>query len=121
MFIVEFYKLPDGTKPVGQFIRSIEDDKLRAKVIRSVKRLESFGNELREPDSVHLGDGIFELRTIQGNNIARCLYFFFSGRKIIVTNGFVKKTQKTPPEEIAIAKERRTDYEQSHKKSKRHR
>lgn len=118
MFTVEFYKLPDGTKPAGQFIRSIEDDKLRAKVIRCVKRLETFGNELREPDSAYLEDGIFELRVIQGNNIARCLYFFFTGKKIIVTNGFVKKTQKTPPEELAIAKKRRAEYEQRHKKSK---
>ena len=121
MFTVEFYKLPDGTKPAGQFIKSIEDDKLRAKVIRSVKLLESFGNELRMPDSEHLEDGIYSLRTIQGTNIARCLYFFVTGKKIIVTNGFVKKTQKAPPEEIAIAKERRADYEQSHKKNKRHR
>lgn len=120
MFEVEFYKFEDGTKPAGQFIRSIEDEKLRAKVIRSVKLLETFGNELRMPDSEHIEDGIYALRTIQGNNIARCLYFFFSGKKIIVTNGFIKKTQKAPQEEIAIAKERRADYEQRQKKDKRH-
>ena len=43
---VVFYKLEDVSKPAGQFINSIEDEKLRAKVIRSVKLLEEFGHDL---------------------------------------------------------------------------
>jgi len=112
---VEFYKTEAGVKPAGDFIRSIEDVKLRAKVVRSLKLLETYGAELREPDSKALGDGIFELRTIQSDNIARCLYFFFVGNKIIVTNGFIKKQQKTPPEEIALAKKYKADYERKHR------
>ena len=69
--IVEFYKTEKGKKPAGDFIKSIEDVKLRAKVVRSLKLLETYGTELRDPDSKPLGDGIFELRTIQGDNIAR--------------------------------------------------
>lgn len=69
------------------------------------------GNELREPYSKSLSDGIFEIRAIQGNNIARVLYFFVVGKKIILTNGFVKKTQKTPDGEIELAKKYRADYE----------
>ncbi len=83
--------MEDGTKPAGQFINSIEDLKLRAKVIRSVKLLEEFGHDLEMPDSKHLEDGIYELRTIQGTNIARCLYFFTLGDMAIVTNGVIKK------------------------------
>lgn len=113
---VEFYKTKDGNKPAGEFIKSIQDIKLRAKVVRSLKLLESYGTELREPDSKSIGDGIFELRTIQGDNIARCLYFFFVGDKAIVTNGFIKKSQKTPKEEIALAKEYKSDYEGRNKK-----
>ena len=63
------------------------------------------------PDAKHLGNGIYELRTIQGNNIARCLYFFSAGDKAIVTNGVIKKTQKTPLEVIDIAEKYRADYE----------
>ena len=58
----------------------------------------------------HLDDGIFELRCKVGNNTTRVLYFFYYEGKIILTNGFVKKTQKTPSEEIRLAKERRADY-----------
>ncbi len=108
---VVFYKLEDGSKPAGQFINSIEDEKLRAKVIRSVKLLEEFGHDLEMPDSKHLEDGIFELRTKQSSNIARCLYFFTVGDKAVVTNGIIKKQTKTPPDAIALAKKYRADYE----------
>ena len=55
-------------------------------------------------------DGIFELRCKLGSNITRALYFFYVGKRIVVTNGFVKKTQKSPPGEIKLAKDRRKDW-----------
>lgn len=109
-FEVEFYEDDDGTYPAEEFILS-QDVKMRAKLFRMLELLESRGNELREPYSKPLGDGIFELRTKQGTNITRVLYFFVVGRKIILTNGFVKKAQKTPPSEIEIAKKRRSRYQ----------
>jgi phage-related protein len=39
------------------------------------------------------------------------LYFFFAGRKVVLTNGFVKKSQKTPKTEKELAKKYKTDYE----------
>ena len=108
-FTVEFYETLKGEKPCLEFLNTLEV-KLRAKVFRDLKLLEEKGNELRLPYSENLGDGIFELRTIQGNNIVRNLYFFIIGKKIIITHGFRKKTQKTPLEEIAKAKNYREDY-----------
>ena len=108
-FKVDFYKKEDGTKPVGQFIRSL-DTKMKAKVVANMQLLEEYGNMAREPLSKDLGDGIFELRTIEGNDIVRFLYFFDKGRVIRVSNGFVKKQQKTPQSEIELAKDRRNDY-----------
>ncbi len=108
-FKVDFYKKDDGTKPVGQFIRSL-DLKMKAKVVANMHLLEEYGNMAREPISKELGDGIFELRTIEGNDIVRVLYFFDKDRIIIATNGFVKKQQKTPRSEIELAKDRRSDY-----------
>ena len=46
------------------------------------------------------------------------LYFFYEGKIIIVTNGFVKKTQKTPSKEIKLAKERREDWIDRYEKNK---
>ena len=45
-----------------------------------------------------------------GTNISRVLYFFVVGQKVILTNGFIKKTQKTPKKEITLAKKYREDY-----------
>ena len=65
---------------------------------------------LREPYSKPLDDGIFELRAKIGSDISRVMYFFYFEGRIILTNGFVKKTQKTPPSEIALAKKYRKDF-----------
>ena len=83
---------------------------MAAKLVGLMEILEEKGTALREPYSAPLEDGIFELRCKLGSNITRALYFFFIGGQIIVTNGFVKKTQRTPPGEIKLAKDRREDW-----------
>ena len=108
-FEVDFYRKPDGTKPLGLFVKSL-DTKMKAKVVANLHLLEEYGNLAREPLSKPLGDGIFEIRTIVGNDIVRILYFFDNERIIIATNGFVKKTQNTPISEIVLAQKRREDY-----------
>lgn len=82
-----------------------------AKIFMMLEFLEDKGPALREPYSKPLGDGIFEIRAKQGRDITRVLYFFVVGQKIILTNGFVKKTMKIPPGEIDCAKRYRTDYQ----------
>lgn len=109
MFLVEYYQKNNGEIPCEDFILSL-NEKMQAKVFHTLELLELYGNELREPYSKHIGDGIFELRVKQGSNITRVLYFFFIGKKAILTNGFVKKTQKTPQSEIDLSKKYRDDY-----------
>jgi len=46
----------------------------------------------------------------------RILYFFYNGGVIILTNGFVKKTNKTPKKELTLAKKYRDDYVRRYKK-----
>ena len=109
MFDVEYYEKEDGTFPAEEFILSL-DAKMQAKMFRELELLEAFGNELREPHSKPLGDGIYEIRAKVASDITRVLYFFVVNKKIILTNGFIKKTQKTPDNEIALAKKYRKDY-----------
>lgn len=108
-FNLNFFVKTDGRCPVIDFLDSL-DLKMRAKTLRMIMLLEQNGNDLKEPYSKFLGDGIYELRVKQGTNIVRILYFFMVGRRIIVTNGFVKKTQKTPRDEIELAKRYRREY-----------
>lgn len=104
-----FYEKADGQMPAKEFLLSLDYD-MRAKMIRTLELLQKNGPALREPYSKELEDGIFELRAKHGTNISRLMYFYDDGRIILLTNGFVKKTQKTPKREIDLAKAYRTDY-----------
>lgn len=110
MFDVEFYALPNGRKPVEDFMNSLPE-KMRTKAVESLKILRDYGNRLREPYSKPVGNGILELRIKFAGDISRIFYFFFVGNKIVVTNGYIKKTMKAPAREIALARKYKADYE----------
>ena len=109
MFTVEFYETEDGKRPVETFLDAL-DIKLRAKTTSMILLLAEKGPLLRKPYTESLDEGICELRVIQGNNIARVLFFFYFGHQIIITNGFIKKQQKTPRKELELAKARRAAF-----------
>ena len=106
---IEFYEKVDGSIPVKDFLETLPPN-LFAKVARNINILKDFNINLREPLAKHLENGIFELRTQLGNNNVRGLYFFFDGQKIILTNGFMKTTNKTPRKYIDTAVSYREDY-----------
>lgn len=109
-FDVDFYKRPDGTQPVREFLDGL-DLKMRVKALNSIEILEEHGNFLREPYSKPVEKGIYELRIQFSGDISRIFYFFRAGGKIILTNGFVKKTMKTPRQQILLALKYKEDYE----------
>lgn len=109
-FDVVFYTKDDGSQPAREFICTLSP-KMRARIDTLISMLKQSGGLLRMPYSEHLKDGIFQIRAQQEGNISRVLYFFTDGQKIILTNGFTKKTPKTPPAEIERAKRYRADYE----------
>jgi len=108
-FEVKFYEKENGDQPAKEFLLGL-DIKMRAKMLNTIAILADNGYELREPYSKHLSEGIFELRAKVGTDITRVLYFFYVDKHIILTNGFIKKKQKTPPSEIDKAKKYRADY-----------
>ena len=55
-------------------------------------------------------EDIWEVRIQQGGNIFRLLGFFDGATLIILTQGFAKKSQKTPLDEIRLAESRKRDY-----------
>ena len=115
-FKVIFYEKENGDCPIEEFMNSL-DIKMRAKMIGLLELLEEKGIQLREPYSKIIEDGIFEIRCKVGNNISRVLYFFYFEGKIVLTNGFTKKTQKTPIEEIKLAKKYRANFKERMGKS----
>ncbi|MGD9475368.1 MAG: type II toxin-antitoxin system RelE/ParE family toxin [Eubacteriaceae bacterium] len=108
-YLVLFYEKANGSEPAKEFLDTL-DNKMLAKMLRTITILEKNGPSLREPYSKPLGDGIFELRAKVGSDISRVLYFFFYNRQIVLTHGFIKKQNKTPKNEIEKAKKYRNEY-----------
>lgn len=116
MHEIDFFKSTTGDTPMESYLEDLSP-KMRAKTLRSLQLLREFGPDLREPNTKPLEDGIFELRTIQGSEAGRSLFFFYEGQTIVITHGFLKKTQKTPRKEIKRAKKYRTEYYQQRENS----
>ena len=55
--------------------------------------------------------GLYEIRVQFGNDIFRIFCFFDEGKLVVLTNGFQKKTQKTPKKEIEKALKIKEEYE----------
>jgi phage-related protein len=106
---IEHYVAPDGTSPVEEFLDSL-DLKTRARFRWSIEQLRLRNVEAREPLAKHLEGKLWELRKESSTNIYRMIYFFFTGRRIVLLHGFTKKTQKTPQKELAIARSRYEDF-----------
>lgn len=79
---------------------------LRAKYYTLARRMEESGPNLGEPHTKAFGGGLFELRLKGKEGIARVFYCTRIGRRIVMLHGFVKKTDKTPPNERRIAEKR---------------
>ena len=105
-----FYRLPNGQSPVETFLDSLTGKQAQKVlwVLQIIEELESIPRQYFKKlvDS----EGIWEIRIQSGNDIFRLLGFFESGALLILTNGFAKKTQKTPPHEIELAIRRKNDY-----------
>ncbi|MDR3304896.1 MAG: type II toxin-antitoxin system RelE/ParE family toxin [Clostridiales Family XIII bacterium] len=110
MFDLEYYMLPSGEKPVETFLDGL-DTKMRVKAFGSLEILAEYGNTLREPYSKAISNGLFELRIKFAGDTTRIFYFFYVKNTIVLTNGFVKKTKKTPKQELELALKYKADYE----------
>ena len=107
--IIEFYKTYDNYCQVEEFLDSL-DDKTGAKIIAVLKWIEDqdiipakFFKKLKSTN-------IYEVRIKYGSNIYRILCFFYKNSIIVLTNGFLKKSQKTPKNEIEKAEKYMQDY-----------
>ncbi|MGA2298830.1 MAG: type II toxin-antitoxin system RelE/ParE family toxin [FCB group bacterium] len=102
----------NNKNPFLDFVKSLIDEE-QADIFAAIdKLLELKNNNQRIPEklSKYISNGIFELRVRHINRISRCLYFYGKENKIIFSNGFIKKQQKTPINEIERANKFKTYY-----------
>ena len=81
-----------------------------ARYFHCTDRMRIFGPDLGMPHTRAMGSGLFELRLKSQEGIRRVFYCTLVGRKIIMLHQFVKKTDKTPPKELAIANKRMKEW-----------
>jgi phage-related protein len=79
---------------------------LRARYFSLTDRMVISGPNLGDPHTKAFGDGLFELRLKGKEGIARVFYCTRVGRRIVMLHGFIKKTDKMPPNERRIAERR---------------
>ena len=110
MRTINFYRLPNGQSPIEIFLDSLTG-KQSQKVLWVLQLIEELESVPRQYFKKLVDrEGLWEVRIQFGNDIFRLLGFFDGGTLLILTNGFAKKTQKTPPQEIALAVRRKNDY-----------
>jgi phage-related protein len=99
---VEGYQDARGRCPVNEFLDALPAGD-RARVVRTIELLKTYGVELGMPYSRHLTGKLWELRISSGRLDYRVLYFAHSGHRFVLLHAFSKKTQKTPRREIEVA------------------
>ena len=105
-----FYRTSTGKCPVEDFLDTLNNKQVVKAlwVLRLVKELDFVPKEYF--NKLVNTDNIWEIRVKYGNNIFRILGFIDSNNIIVLTNGFVKKSQKTQKKEIVLAEQRKKDY-----------
>jgi|SRR3979490_1343196 phage-related protein len=106
---VVFYRTRGGSEIVRNWLRDLDEGD------RNALGLDLMRVQYRWPVGMplcrSLGDGLWEVRTaLPSNRIARVLFSVHQDR-IVVLHGFIKKTQKTPDEELALARKRKREFD----------
>ena len=107
---VVFFKTDTGNEPVREWLKELSRDD--CKVIGTDILTVQYAWPVGKPLVDNLGDGIWEVRSRLDNRIARTL-FAMVDQEIVLLHGFIKKQQKTPADELELAKKRKKQYLQN--------
>jgi phage-related protein len=107
---VIFFRTASGNEPVREWLKRLPSDERR--LIGEDLQVLQYRWPLGMPLVDSLGDGLWEVRSRLPTRIARTL-FFVHHEEIILLHGFIKKTQKTPTEDRALALKRKHAYIQN--------
>jgi len=106
---VLFYRTSGGHEVVRDWLRDLDEDD-RAAIGQDLMRLQ-YRWPVGMPLCRAMGDGLWELRSdLPSNRIARVLFGVREG-KILLLHGFIKKTQKTPDADLALARKRKREFD----------
>lgn len=108
--IVRFYATERGHEPVRDWLRGLESSERKA-IGADIKTVE-FGWPIGMPTCRSMGKGLFEVRSrLPSGKIVRVLFCIDAGEMILL-HGFIKKSQKTPQQELKLALQRKQSLEE---------
>ena len=121
MYKIVFYENEHGENNVRDFIlglkakaRTSKEARVNLnKIVAYIDALEEYGTRVGQPVTKHLDGDIWELRPLSN----RILYAYYKDDTFVLLHHFTKKTQKTPPAEIALAKREIEDYRRRQRKN----
>ncbi len=80
--------------------------KIQARMLKLLELIEKHGANLVPPHTKSIGNGLFEVRAKAKEGIGRSLFCYLDGPNIYILHAFVKKSQKTPMKDLALATRR---------------
>jgi len=96
---------------VREWLKSLPSSDDRKRIGEDIKTVE-FGWPVGMPVCKPLGNGIYEVRTrLTQNRIARVLFYIDKKGRMVLLHGFIKKTQKTPDEDLNLARNNMRKYQ----------
>ena len=97
-----FYRTEAGGEPVREWLKGLSPGD-RKRIGEDIKTVE-FGWPVGMPVCKALGSGLYEVRTaLAQNKIARVIFYIDKRGRMVLLHAFIKKTQKTPQEDLALA------------------
>jgi phage-related protein len=99
-----FYRTAAGGEPVRDWLKALLSAEDRKRIGEDIKTVE-FGWPVGMPVCKPLGGGLYEVRTsLAQNRIARLLFYIDKKTRMVLLHGFIKKTRKTPDEDLRLAR-----------------
>ncbi len=111
---VEEHRTAGGRSHFAEFVAGLVDAKDIKDAAALIGVLSALGNQLREPRSKSLEDGLFEL----GGAQVRIYYGFLPGRRVVLVGGYVKKRTDTPRDVLRLMRGRLKEVRDEYQKSR---
>jgi phage-related protein len=106
-----FFRTEAGGEPVREWLKGLPLPDDRKRIGEDIKTVE-FGWPIGMPVCRPLGDGIYEVRThLAHNRLARALFYIDKKRRMVLLHGFIKKTQKTPDDDLELARSNKKKHQ----------
>ena len=106
-----FFRTEAGGEPLREWLKSLPSPEDRKLIGEDIKTVE-FGWPVGMPVCRSLGGGICEIRThLTQDRIARVLFYIDAKRRMVLLHGFIKKTQKTPLNDLELARRNKSKHE----------